>query len=79
MSQRLIFAVMMSLVLSFLMTFFVTWLNLGFVPDFIARWAAAFRVAWPSATVISFLFGPLVLKASFRLDARLSAGAARLR
>ncbi len=79
MSQRLIFAILMSLVLSFLMTFFVTWLNLGFAPDFVSRWMLAFRVAWPSAAVISFLFGPVVMKASFRLDAMLSASAARTR
>ncbi|WP_108261953.1 DUF2798 domain-containing protein [Mangrovicoccus ximenensis] len=79
MTHRLIFAVMMSLVLSFLMTFFVTWLNLGFVPDFASRWMTAFRVAWPTAAAISFLFGPAVTKASLRLDAMLATRTARPR
>ncbi|MBE3637750.1 DUF2798 domain-containing protein [Mangrovicoccus algicola] len=73
MSQRLIFALLMSLVLSFLMTFFVTWLNLGFVPDFVARWMTAFRIGWPCAAVISFLFGPMILRLSLRLDALVPA------
>ncbi|WP_138464952.1 DUF2798 domain-containing protein [Poseidonocella sp. HB161398] len=77
MSQRILFAAMMSLVLSFLMTFFVTWLNLGFGPHFASNWMAAFRVAWPAAGTISFLFGPVVLRASLRLDAHLQPRLAR--
>lgn len=56
--HRLLFALLMSLVLSFLMTAWVTWLNLGLIEGFFEKWMAAFIVAWPAAALISLLFGP---------------------
>lgn len=58
--HRLLFALLMSLVLSFLMTAWVTWLNLGLIEGFVEKWMAAFIVAWPAAALISLLFGPWV-------------------
>ncbi|WP_417790459.1 DUF2798 domain-containing protein [Terasakiella pusilla] len=60
MKQRLVFSLVMSLILSFLMTLWVTWINLGFIPDFVSQWLRAFGMAWPAAAVISFFTAPLV-------------------
>lgn len=58
MSQRLVFSGLMSLVMAFLMTAWVSWIHLGFPPDFVARWMTAFIQAWPAALVIALLAGP---------------------
>ncbi|SIQ35959.1 DUF2798 domain-containing protein [Marinobacterium stanieri] len=68
MKQRLWFTALMSFVLAFLMTGYVTWLNLGFNEQYLAQWMRAFSLAWPVAAVISFLFGPTVHKLSLRLS-----------
>jgi len=60
MKQRIIFTVLMSLVLSSFMTFWVTWINLGFSDAFIAQWLHAFQLAWPAAAIISFISVPYV-------------------
>jgi len=67
MKHRIVFAALMSLVLSFFMTLWVTWLNLGPVPLFFEHWMAAFIRAWPAAGVIAFLMGPPVQKLTVRL------------
>ena len=56
---RFIFPILMSSVMAFLMTALVTWLNLGFPPDFLARWLRAFIIAWPCAALAAFLAIPL--------------------
>jgi hypothetical protein len=79
--QRIAFAFLMSLLMSFLMTFWVSWLNIGFQPDFLGKWRHAFLAAWPVAFVIVVLCGPAVMALSQRLmtwlrPAILEAGAA---
>lgn len=55
---RLLFAFLMSLFMSFLMSAWVTWLNLGLRPDFLERWAHSFVAAWPAAFFVVVFFGP---------------------
>ncbi|WP_312834159.1 DUF2798 domain-containing protein [Comamonas sp.] len=64
--QRLLSSVLMSLLLSGLMTAWVTWLNLGFVGDFIGRWLHAYLMSWPAAFTIVVLLGPTVQRLSWR-------------
>lgn len=66
-AQRLLSSFLMSILLSTLMTAWVTWLNLGLVPDFAARWGHAFVNAWPAAFSIVVLLGPSVQRLSQRL------------
>lgn len=61
---RLLYSGLMSLVLSFLMTAWVTYINLGLVDEFTAKWMAAFITAWPAAGVISFVFAPALQRLS---------------
>lgn len=78
-SQRLrfVFAGLMSLWMSLLMTAFVVWLNLGFDGAYLLHWRHAFLAAWPAAFVIVLLFGPAVQRLSQALAARLPAPAQR--
>lgn len=62
MLNRLVFSFYMSLFLAFLMTAWVTFLNLGFTPIYFEKWLTAFAMAWPAAWVIAFLFGPIIAK-----------------
>ncbi|KRE96807.1 hypothetical protein ASG87_15915 [Frateuria sp. Soil773] len=76
-SQRLrfVFAGLMSLWMSLLMTAFVVWLNLGFDSAYFRHWRHALLAAWPAAFVIVLLFGPTVQRISQALAARLPAPA----
>lgn len=67
MKHRIIFAVLMSFVLSFLMTAWVTYVNLGLHPDFVSYWMKAWAVAWPVAGGISFVFAPTVYQLAHRI------------
>jgi len=44
---RCTFAFLMSLVMTLLMSAWVTWLNIGLQADFLPRWRHAFFAAWP--------------------------------
>ena len=66
MKQRLAFTLMMSFTLSVLMTLWITFINLGAAPDFLARWLKAWLLAWPAAFVIAFITGPTIQKLSMR-------------
>lgn len=61
---RFIFPVLMAGVMAFLMTALVTFLNLGLPPDFLRRWAIAFVIAWPAATVAAFIAIPIARRAT---------------
>lgn len=55
---RCVFALIMSLLLCFLMTAWVTWINLGWQDDYFRQWLRAFITAWPVAALVAFAFGP---------------------
>lgn len=65
--QRLLSSVLMSVLLSGLMTAWVTWLNLGFVSDFLSRWLHAYVLSWPAAFTIVVLLGPAVQRFAWRM------------
>lgn len=62
MLHRSIFAFFMSLVLSIIMSAWVTYLNLGLASDFVEKWIGAWILAWPAAAICAFVFGPGVGK-----------------
>lgn len=68
---RLAFSLLMSLEMSLLMTGWVTWVNLGAGPAFLARWLHAFVLAWPAACVIVLATAPTVQRLSQCLLQRL--------
>ncbi len=56
---RLIQPVVMSGFMAFMMTAVITYMNIGLVADFIARWLHAFAVAWPLAALAAFIALPI--------------------
>ena len=64
---RLINSFIMSMVLSFLMTAWITYINLGFVENYLGLWMKAWVLAWPAAFLIAFASGPMVMKFSKKL------------
>lgn len=68
MKHRFIFAVLMSFVLTFFMSAWVTFINIGLVDGFSNHWMSAWLLAWPAAGVISFVSGAKVQKLAQRLS-----------
>lgn len=64
---RLVFSCFMSLLMSSLMSAWVTWLNLGFSMTYLNRWLHAFLAAWPAAFLIVVIAAPAVQRFSQRL------------
>lgn len=63
--------VIMAGIMAFLMTAIITWLNLGFPPDYLARWAVAFVIAWPLAAIAAFVAIPVAQRLTKRILAAL--------
>ena len=61
---RFILAAVMSAMMVFMVTLVVTYVNLGLAPDFLARWAKAYFIAWPVAATTGFLVFPLARRAT---------------
>lgn len=57
----------MSFLLSMLMTLWVTWINLGFIDDFMSRWLEAWMLAFPAAFVCVMVLETPVMKFSKRV------------
>ncbi|OCS48403.1 DUF2798 domain-containing protein [Ralstonia pickettii] len=64
---RVIFAWLMSGLMSLLMTGWIGWINAGISPGFLARWAHAFVLAWPAAFSIVLIAAPVVQRLTQRL------------
>jgi Protein of unknown function (DUF2798) len=56
---RFIFPIFMAFFMALLMTAVVTFMNLGFPPNFVWQWMKAFAVAWPLASFVAFVAVPL--------------------
>lgn len=50
--------VVMATIMAFIMTGFITWLNLGLVESFLWLWARAYVIAWPLAVLSAFVAAP---------------------
>lgn len=67
MKHRVIFTIIMSGMLSFLMTLWITYVNVGLIDGFISKWLLAFLLAWPAAGIIAFVVSPLAQKITIKL------------
>jgi hypothetical protein len=56
---RFIFPVTMAFFMALLMTAVITFINLGFPPNYFVQWMKAFAVAWPLASCVAFVAVPL--------------------
>ena len=68
---RLIFALLMSSVMVFMVTLLVTFLNLGLRQDFLIQWVKAYGIAWPVAAATAFLIMPPARRLTERIVARI--------
>lgn len=68
---RYIFPVIMTGIIVFLVSFLVTFLNVGFPANFMALWLKAFFTGWPIAAVVAFFAIPAARKVTVWLVARL--------
>jgi Protein of unknown function (DUF2798) len=68
---RFIFPALLSGVMAFLMTAVVTALNVGFPPDYLARWIKAFIIAWPLAYGAALIASPLARRGTMWVIARI--------
>jgi hypothetical protein len=59
--------VVMAGIMAFLMTAFLTWLNQGFPPDFVWRWAKAYALAWPLASLAAYVAAPIAPRITQRI------------
>ena len=66
---RLILALLMSSVMVFMVTLLVTYLNLGFDPDFLRQWVKAYFIAWPVAATTAFFAMPPARRLTERIVA----------
>jgi hypothetical protein len=56
---RFIFPITMAFFMALLMTAVITFINLGFPPNYFVQWMKAFVVAWPLASCVAFIAVPL--------------------
>jgi Protein of unknown function (DUF2798) len=56
---RFIFPVIMAFFMALLMTAVITFINLGFPPNYFLQWMKAFAAAWPLASCVAFVAVPL--------------------
>lgn len=68
MKHRFIFAILMSFVLTFFMSAWVTFINVGLIDDFAYYWMSAWLLAWPAAGLISFISGPGIHKLAHQIS-----------
>ncbi|MGX9415989.1 DUF2798 domain-containing protein [Vibrio sp. RC27] len=71
---KLIFTVLFSCCLSFIVSAWVTYINIGLTHDFIDRWAFAFVNAWPAAFTAAYLLSSSVMKFTHFLINTLAKG-----
>lgn len=70
---RVIQPIVMSGFMAFMMTAVITYMNIGWVADFVARWLHAFVVAWPLAALAAFIALPISQRITRAILIRLDA------
>jgi hypothetical protein len=64
---HLVFSILMAAIMLFPMTFVVTLVNVGRVPDFVAHWMKSFAVAYVVAVPLIYFLAPFVRGLAARL------------
>ena len=59
---HLVFSIVMSLFMISIMSFVVTYLNIGWTDQTIEKWLSSFLVAWIVGFPLLFIFGPIFKK-----------------
>ena len=64
---HLVFSLLMGAMMISLMTLVITVVNIGFTPDFLARWGNAFVVAYVVGVPVIFFLAPVARKLTGRI------------
>lgn len=65
--QKLIFTLLLSLCLSFMVSGWVTYINLGLVADFTTRWRMPLANAWPASFIAAYVLSAPVTAVTKRI------------
>jgi uncharacterized membrane protein YjjP (DUF1212 family) len=65
---KYIFPVLITGIIVFVVSAVVTYTNIGFHPDFVARWLRAFITGWPVAAVTAYIVLPYVRDITAAID-----------
>ena len=68
---KLIFPVIITGIIVFVVSAVVTFANIGAHPDFVARWLKAFLVGWPVAAVTAHLAIPYARRMAAAVERRI--------
>lgn len=64
---HLVFSLLMGAMMIFVMTFVITMVNVGPVPDFVLRWARAFLVAYVVGVPVIYFLAPTARELTARM------------
>jgi len=64
---KLVFPVVITAIIVFVVSAVVTYFNIGFRADFVQRWLSAFLVGWPVAAVTAFFAIPFARNVTQRI------------
>jgi hypothetical protein len=64
---HLVFSLLMGAMMISLMTFVITLVNVGWVPDFLGRWLRAFLIAYVVGVPVIYFLAPFARKMTARL------------
>jgi hypothetical protein len=68
---KLIFPILITAIIVFVVSAVVTWANIGFRTDFVTRWLSAFILGWSVAALTAFIAIPPVRRFAGQLAALL--------
>ena len=64
---HMLFSVVMGAMMISIMTFVITWVNIGLGPQFIAIWGKAFTIAYAVGVPVIFFLAPVARKITGRI------------
>jgi len=64
---HLVFSFVMGAMMISLMTFVITWVNVGLGADFVSRWMKAFGIAYVVGVPVIFFLAPVARKLTGRI------------
>lgn len=64
---HLVFSLLMGAMMISLMTFVITLVNVGWVPDFLGRWLRAFLIAYVVGVPVIYFLAPFARKMTARV------------
>lgn len=64
---HMLFSLVMGAMMISIMTFVITWVNVGLGPQFIAMWGKAFAIAYAVGVPVIFFLAPVARKITGRI------------